>query len=84
MSTQTNRVKVKFQCKAGHLHESICVAIDRGVPPELRCALGASSGTSNGGGCKLPDDWQQRVERELRDNFEESKRRGFVLVVEGK
>lgn len=75
-----SRVKVHFDCGRSHSHE-LCVDIGRGVPPDLRCEPGESSGVSKGrGGCQVPQDLQQRVEVELRDNFQESKRQGFVLV----
>ena len=84
MNSPNNRVRAKFECKAGHLHDPLCVAISRGVPPELRCQPDQPTGVGGGGGggCSLPNDWQERVERELWDNFQESKRRGFVLIVE--
>lgn len=76
-----NTVSVRFDCGRGHAAHSLCVEVDRGVPPELRCDPGQPSGISHGGGgCPLPDDLQSRVVRELRENFQESKRRGFVLI----
>lgn len=74
-------VKVRFECGRGHSHE-ICVDVGRGVPPELRCEPGQGSGVTKGGGggCPVPEDLSGLVAIELRDNFQESKRRGFVLI----
>lgn len=76
-----NTVKVRFACSAGHDPHEICVEVSRGVPPELRCKPEQPSGISGGGGgCALPPDYRDRVERELRDNFQDAKRRGYVLL----
>lgn len=76
-----NSVTVHFACQAGHEPHQLCVEVRRGVPPELRCAPGQPSGiNSGGGGCPLPPNYQELVENELRDNFQECKRRGFVLI----
>jgi hypothetical protein len=62
----------------------LCVEINRGVPPELRCEAGQPDGYGHGGGsacgCQLPHHMVDMVERELRDNLQESKRRGFVII----
>ena len=77
-----NSVKVKFDCGKGHALHELCVQIDRGVPPELRCEPGQPSGISKGGGggCRVPEDLPGVVATELRDNFQESKRQGYVLI----
>lgn len=78
-----HRVSVNLvgsNCK-GHL---LCVRIDRGVPPPLRCNPGAPSPVAQGGGarcgCELPRNHEELIRRQLRDNLEECKRRGFVLI----
>lgn len=83
MNPSSNRVKVTFRCRAQHAHD-LCVALERGVPPELRCSPDQSQGFGGGTGrgCQIPEDLQQRVERELRDAFQQSKRQGFVLIEE--
>lgn len=82
MNKQNNRVSVMFMCRSGHEHP-LCVAISRGVPPELRCSSeqGSGYGGGGGGGCTIPPDLVGRVELKLRDEFQESKRQGFVLVI---
>jgi hypothetical protein len=81
MSGRPDRVRVVYTCPAKHEHE-LCVTVSRGVPAELRCPPEQSTGFGGGGGggCAIPPDLQGRVEQELRDNFQESKRRGFVLI----
>lgn len=83
MSAPDRRVRVTFSCKRGHEHQ-LCVSIDRQVPPELRCTPDAGRGYGPGGGdgCAIPAVLSQVVQRELRDDFQESKRRGHVLVRE--
>lgn len=61
----------------------LCVPISRGLPQELRCTDGQPRGYGGGGAtcaCRVPDHLSDLVERELRDNLQESKRRGFVIV----
>lgn len=76
-------VSVKVECSSGHLHD-ICVEISRQVPPELRCSPTAPPGYIQGGrgGCIIPGGPRlaELTSRELRDNFQESKRRGYVLI----
>jgi hypothetical protein len=83
MSSQTHRVRVKFQCRSGHGHD-MCVIVGRGVPPELRCPPEEPQGYGGGGGggCSVPAHLAELVERELRDSLQENRRRGYVLVVE--
>lgn len=81
MSPEDHRVSVIYRCKQGHEHP-LCVLIRRQVPPDLRCAEGQGQGygQGGGGGCRTPPGLQILVERVLRDSFQESKRRGFVLI----
>ncbi len=77
-------VSVKIECHSKHLHD-ICVEVDRQVPPDLRCEPNAGPGYSRGGGsggCSIPfsDELKETTMRELRDNFQGSKRRGYVLI----
>ena len=76
-------VSAEVECSAGHLHE-VCIEISRQVPPELRCAPNAPAGygPGGGGGCQIPSSARlaELAERELRDNFQESKRRGYILL----
>jgi hypothetical protein len=76
-----SNVKVHLICARGHETHHLCVAVKSGVPPELRCEPGPPSGVSASGqaGC-APADLQARVTAELRDNFQECKRRGFVEI----
>lgn len=79
-AARPDRVKVKLVC-GGHDHD-LCVTVDRGVPPELRCSddEGAGYGSGGGGGCRVPAGLDGLVARELRENFQTSKRQGFVLI----
>jgi hypothetical protein len=76
-------VSVKVECSSGHPHD-ICVQIAREVPAELRCEPSAPAGYSSGSGgsCQIPNAGElvTLTERELRDNFQDSKRQGYVLV----
>lgn len=78
----THRCKVKLIGRS--CDHDLCVPISRGVPPELRCSDGQPPGYGGGSGatcgCRVPDHLADVVERELRDNLQESKRRGYVLV----
>ncbi len=75
-------VTVRFACNTGHDPHQLCVEVRRGVPPELRCQPDQPTGINpgGGGGCPLPANYRELVENELRDNFQECKRRGFVLI----
>lgn len=77
-----HRARTIVECRHGHRHD-LCVTIHRGVPPELRCADDQPPGyVTNGAGpgCRLPDDLPDRVERELREDLQECRRRGYVLI----
>lgn len=79
---ERHRVRVKVQCSGAHDPHELCVRVPREVHPDLRCLPQQAAGYSHGGGggCTLPVDLQARVERELRDHYQESRRRGWVLV----
>jgi hypothetical protein len=80
VTEQSHRVRTVYECGVGHRHE-LCVIVGRGVPPELRCADQQNAGWGpGGGGCSVPKDLAAQVERELRDDLQESKRRGYVLI----
>lgn len=81
MDKPNARVRTVFECRSGHRHE-ICVAVNRGVPPELRCPDGEAPGygPAGGGGCAIPPDLDEQVARVLRDDLVGSRRQGFVLV----
>lgn len=83
MSEDPRRTRVVFECRSGHRHD-LCMTVSRGVPPELRCQpdQGPGYGPGGGAGCVVPKDLQERVERELRDSMQESRRQGFVLVTQ--
>ncbi len=78
---QEQSVRAIFRCRSGHEHE-LCVNVQRGVPPELRCRPSQPQGygSGNGSGCKVPTDLQEQVQRELRYSLQESKRQGYVLI----
>lgn len=78
MTENPHRVRVILECRHAHRHETVT----RGPPPELRCDphQGQGYGSGDGGGCTVPPDLSDRVERELRDALQESKRRGYVVV----
>lgn len=64
-------------------HE-LCVRLTRAVPPELRCEEGAPRGYGRGGGvpcgCVTPVGLEDLVAQQLRDNLQECRRRGYVLI----
>ena len=77
------RVRAKVECQSGHLHE-VCIPVERGVPPDLRCSDEQPKGyvaLGNGSGCKIPHgDLQALAMRELRENLQESLRRGWIQI----
>ena len=78
--TKGHRVRTKLVCRQGHEHE-LCVTVGREVHPDLRCPPDQTAGlVFSGGGCPLPPDFQDLVERELREHYQESRRRGWVSV----
>ena len=73
-------VSARVWCDRGDMHE-LCVQVNRQVPPDLRCTPSGSAGINGGGSaCHLPQDLQSRVEYELRENLQESLRRGWVKI----
>ena len=82
MNPHRCRVKLVGRRCAGH---ELCVGVQRGVPPELRCASEQAAGYGSGGGvscgCRTPPDLTAQVERELRDNLTASRRQGYVLIL---
>lgn len=82
MPEQPNhQVRVQFMCGRGHQPHVLCIPVNRGVPPELRCdqPRGYSPG---GGGCPIPPDLEARVRRELEADLEKWKRLGHVVIHE--
>ena len=82
MSRPEFRVTTRVICDHGHEHP-LCVRVSRQVPQRLRCqpsGLPDDAGSGGGPTCHLPVDLVSRVEYELRDNFQESLRRGYVLI----
>ena len=77
-----HRCRVKLVSRS--CDHDLCVTLTRGVPPELRCEDSAPAGYGPGGGsacgCHVPEGLSTLAERELRDNLQESRRRGYVLV----
>lgn len=74
-------VRAKVLCSDGHHHE-LCIPLRREVHPDLRCPPSEPAGFSHGGGsgCSLPPNLEELAERELRGNFQESRRRGWLLI----
>ena len=78
----SHRCKVKL---IGRLCDhDLCVQLRRAVSPDLRCGDSQPAGYGNGGGatcaCRVPEHLVDLVERELRDNLQECRRRGFVTI----
>jgi hypothetical protein len=77
-----HRCRVKLVGRA--CEHDLCVTLQRGVPPDLRCEDSAPRGYGPGGGsscgCRTPEGFDELIARELRDNLQESRRRGFVLI----
>jgi hypothetical protein len=75
-----HRVRAKVRCLNGHQHD-LCILVRREVHPDLRCQPDQGSGYAiGGGGCTLPRDLDELAERELRDNYQESRRRGWIQI----
>lgn len=75
-----HRVRAKVVCRGGHEHE-VCISVPREVHPNLRCLPDAGPGFGpGGGGCVLPDNLGELAQRELRDHYQESLRRGWLLI----
>lgn len=75
-----HRVRAKVVCRHGHEHE-VCIQVPREVHPNLRCLPDASPGFGpGGGGCVLPDNLEELAQRELRDHYQDSLRRGWLLI----
>lgn len=75
-----HRVRAKVNCRGGHLHE-VCILIRREVHPDLRCSPDQAQGFGpGGGGCTLPPDLGGLAERELREHYQESRRRGWIEI----
>ena len=83
MSNPNNRVRVMFNCRASHSPHELCIELERGVPPELRCPDGQGAGYStggSGGGCNLPKNLAEQVEYTLRQDLEKWKRLEYVEI----
>lgn len=80
--TNSHRCKVKLIGRS--CDHDLCVPLTRAVPPELRCVDADPAGYGGGGGatcgCRVPEHLPEVVERELRGNLQDSRRRGYVLV----
>lgn len=75
-----HRVRAVVVCRGGHEHE-VCIQVPREVHPNLRCLPDAGAGYAlGGGGCVLPNNLEELAERELRDHYQESLRRGWLLI----
>ena len=80
MAQPTFYVTAHVWCDQHHEHE-LCVQVGRQVPPDLRCSPGGPALPEGGMSiCHLPLDLRPRVEHELRENLEESRRRGWVKI----
>lgn len=77
-----HRCRVKLIGRA--CEHDLCVEIRRGLPPELRCDHAEPRGYGTGGGppcgCTAPAGIAEFVMRELRDDLQESRRRGYVMI----
>lgn len=76
-----HRVRAKVRCRNGHEHD-LCILVGREVHPDLRCQpeQGAGYAFGGGGGCVLPADLDALAERELREHYQESRRRGWIEI----
>ena len=77
-----HRCKVKLIGRS--CDHDLCVQLTRAVSPDLRCPDSQPDGYGSGGGatcmCRAPEHLVALVERELRDNLQECRRRGFVTI----
>lgn len=75
-----HRVRAKVGCRNGHQHD-LCILVSREVHPDLRCQPEQGAGYAlGGGGCTLPPDLDVLAERELREHYQESRRRGWIEI----
>lgn len=75
-----HRVRAKVRCRNGH-HYDLCILVRREVHPDLRCQPEQGAGYAmGGGGCVLPADLDALAERALRDDYQESRRRGWIEI----
>ena len=75
-----HRVRAKVKCRSGHLHD-VCILVQREVHPDLRCAPEQGQGYGRGrGGCTLPPNLDTLAECELREHYQESRRRGWIAI----
>ena len=83
MTPRNRRASVVFRCRSGHEHEMCVTVPDRPVHPDLRCPPEQPQGYGpGGGGCRIPEKLSDRVARALRDDLQEHRRRGYVLLAE--
>lgn len=77
-----HRCKVKLVGRS--CDHDLCVQLTRAVSPDLRCGDSQPAGYGGSGGvtcaCRTPEQLVHLVERELRDNLQECRRRGFVII----
>lgn len=75
-----HRVRAKVRCRSGHQHD-LCILVRREVHPDMRCQPEQGPGYAmGGGGCALPPDLDTLAERELREYYQESRRRGWIEI----
>lgn len=77
-----HRVRAKVRCRLRHEHE-VCIRVSREVHPDLRCPERQDAGYvmgAGGSGCVLPPDLEALALRELREHYQESRRRGWVEI----
>jgi hypothetical protein len=79
-NTAPHRCRVKLVGR--DCEHDLCYPIHRGVPDELRCVADQPAGYGRGGRgcCLVPPDMEDRVRWELRDNLQECRRLGYVLI----
>ena len=75
-----DHIRVVLQCRKNRRHE-LCVPWPKPVNPALSCPAAQGSGFGPGGGCcAVPGDLNARIERVLRGDYSETRRRGYVLI----